>query len=192
MVRGVSSRRFGLISRWCLQCALLCAVWCNAWSGRAQTHSAEDTSTQELLAQAKTALERARFDDAEKLLATLTARPQLSARERNEALEMSAIVAIAERKESRARETLRTLLRRDPAHPRRVVDPGPSVDAAFARAQQAREMPMEVPLQMSLDRDPGKRPRLRVEVGEGRDAVETVHVFVDTLDGGPETHLVSP
>lgn len=190
MLRGASSRKNRLTSRWVLLCTLLCATWCR--TSYAQTHTLQSVSSEELLAQAKTALERARFDDAEKLLAELTARPLLSAREHNEALEMSAIVAIAERRETRARDTLRTLLRRDPAHPRRVSDPGPGVDAAFARAQQARETAMEVPLQLRLDRDPGQRPRLHVAVGEGRDAVETVHVFVDTLDGGPITHLVRP
>lgn len=202
MVRGLRSRQNSLPSTphartvarlvHALLCMLLCASWCHSRTTQAQTHSAAADTPEQLLEKARTALTRARFDDAEQLLADLATRPLLTARERNEALELTAIVAIAERKESRAKETLRLLLRRDPAHTRRITDLGPSVDAAFARAQQARETSIEVALSSRLARDAAQRPVLHVKVGEGLDAVETVHVFVDTRDGGPTAHLVSP
>jgi hypothetical protein len=140
--------------------------------------AAAATDTPVVLAQAKTALERAHFDEAERLLSELLARDSLKARERNHALELLAILQIAERKESRARETLLALLRRDPDHHRYVLDPGPAVDAAFARIKQNPPAPLQVPLQFSLHADDSLRPVLRLELGEGRDAVDSVHVFV--------------
>ena len=143
-----------------------------------------------LLRDAKTALERAQFGAAEKLLSELLAQPALAARERNDALELFAIVQIAERKEAKARETLQVLLQRDPEHHRRVLDPGPAVDAAFARVKQSAPPALQVPLRFSLSNDSGQRPVLQVELGEGRDAVESVHVFVVPQAGEPGSHLV--
>jgi hypothetical protein len=144
-----------------------------------------------ILAEAKTALERAQFGAAEQLLNELLAQATLGARERNDALELFAIVQIAERKEAKARETLQLLLSRDPDHHRRVLDPGPAVDAAFARVKQSPTQALQVPLQFSLSRDSSARPLLAVELGEGRDAVESVHVFLPEPDAGRSSHLVS-
>jgi hypothetical protein len=144
-----------------------------------------------VLAEAKTALERAHFDAAEKLLADLLTRTALSARERNDALELFAIVQIAERKDAKARETLHDLLRRDPEHHRRMHDPGPAVDAAFARIKQSPTTALNVPLRFSLSSDPSRRLVLRLDLGEGRDAVDSVHVFVHGEPSEPPSHLVS-
>jgi hypothetical protein len=143
-----------------------------------------------ILAEAKTALERAQFGAAERLLTDLLAQATLAARERNDALELFAIVQIAERKEAKARETLQLLLSRDPEHPRRMPDPGPAVDAAFARVKQSPTATLQVPLQFSLSRDASARPLLAVEPGEGRDAVESVHVFLPEPATGRSSHLV--
>jgi hypothetical protein len=143
------------------------------------------------LAQAKTALERAQFDAAEKLLTDLLAHGVLSARERNDALELFAIGQIAERKELRARKTLQQLLVRDPDHQRRVPDPGPAVDAAFARVKQGPLEKLDVPLEFSLRRDPSQRLLLLLQLGDGRDAVDSVPVFVEGQTGEPPSHLVS-
>lgn len=155
---------------------------------QALAQDARDTSA--VLAQAKTALERAQFGAAEQLLTELLAQATLEARERNDALELFAIVQIAERKEAKARETLQLLLSRDPDH-RRVLDVGPTVDAAFARVKQSPTTTLQVPLQFSLSRDASARPLLAVELGEGRDAVESVHVFLPEPDAGRSSHLVS-
>jgi len=143
------------------------------------------------LAEAKTALERAQFGTAERLLGDLLLHASLAARERNDALELFAIVQIAERKEARARETLQVLLARDPDHHRRVLDPGPAVDAAFARVKQSPTTTLQVPLQFALSRDASARPLLSIELGEGRDAVESVHVFLPQPDADGPSHLVS-
>jgi hypothetical protein len=106
-----------------------------------------------------------------------------------------AIVQIAARRESQAKDTLRLLLRRDPEHPRRVADPGPTVDAAFAHARQVAVDVVNVPLAYTLARDTSQRLRLSVELepeaAEARDAVQGVHVFVRDARGAPLAHLVS-
>jgi hypothetical protein len=171
--------------------ALLCA-WPLGSRGSAQAtvQAAAPDAAAAVLSEAKTALERAQFAAAEKLLTELLAQSSLAARERNDALELFAIVQIAERKDAKARETLRALLQRDPDHHRRVLDPGPAVDAAFARAKQEPREALQVPLQFSLSNDAGERPVLRIELGEGADAVESVHAFIPEQGDEPGAHLV--
>lgn len=145
--------------------------------------------------QAKLLLERAQFSEADHMLSEVFAEPKLSAQLRNDALELLAIVQIAARRESQARDTLRLLLRRDPEHPRRVADPGPTVDAAFAHARQVAVDVVNVPLSYALARDKSQRLSLSVELApeqaEARDAVQGVHVFVRDGRGTPLAHLVS-
>jgi hypothetical protein len=138
----------------------------------------------------KLALERARFEEAAQLAHQLLAAPQLPARVRNEARELLAIAQIAARKERDAMETLRALFRRDPAYARQVLDPGPAVDAAFARARQSTPDTVEVPLRYVVETDAHRRLRLAVDLTAERDAVETVHVTIDEPPGVPLAHLV--
>lgn len=146
------------------------------------------------LVQAKLALERAHFGEADHLLTQVFSAPTLSAQLRNDALELLAIVQIAARREAQAKDTLRLLLRRDPEHPRRVADPGPAVDAAFAHARQVAVDVVTVPLAYRLGRDGSQRLLLSVELQpeqtEARDAVQGVHVFVRDGRGAPLAHLV--
>jgi hypothetical protein len=173
----------------CLACALGWALPAVRAHAQALVQGAPDAAA--VVAEAKTALERAQFSAAESLLTDLLAREALGARERNDALELFAIVQIAERKEAKAREALQLLLSRDPDHHRRVLDPGPAVDAAFARVKQSPTAALQVPLRFSLSRDASARPLLAVELGEGRDAVESVHVFLPEAGASSSPHLVS-
>jgi hypothetical protein len=152
----------------------------------------EEDSARAQLAQTKHALERAHFDEAARLAGELLQLPTLSARLHNAALELLAIAQIAARKERDAQKTLDTLYRRDPEYTRQVSDPGPAVDAAFARAQQGKSLRPEVPMRYMLDRDPELRMRLAVDLSAERDAVESVHVYVDEGHGTPLWHLVGP
>jgi hypothetical protein len=192
---------------------LMCALWCAPASAKADGQSAKKASVEagpatpdeahprppihveQSLVQAKLALERAHFSEADHLLSEVFAEPALSAQLRNDALELLAIVQIAARRESQAKDTLRLLLRRDPEHPRRVSDPGPAVDAAFAHARQVAVDVVNVPLGYELRRDESARLSLSVELrseqAEARDAVQGVHVFVRDAQGAPLVHLVS-
>ena len=149
---------------------------------------------EQTLVQAKLALERAQFGEVDHLLSEVFAEPSLSAQLRNDALELLAIVQIAARRESKAKDTLRLLLRRDPEHPRRVADPGPAVDAAFAHARQVTVDVVNVPLTYRLARDQSQRLSLSVELkpeqAEAREAVQGVHVFVRDGQGAVFAHLV--
>lgn len=192
---------------------LMCAFWCVALSARADDRAAAASQVapgpatpdtvqasprsrvEQNLVQAKLALERAHFSEADHLLSEVFATPGLSAQLRNDALELSAIVQIAARRESQAKATLRLLLRRDPEHPRRVADPGPAVDAAFAHARQVAVDVVDVPLAYKLVRDQSERLRLSVELlpeaAEARDAVQGVHVFLRDGADSSLAHLVS-
>lgn len=193
--------------RWTL-CIAMCALWCVTRNVAAQSATsaappaitlpaqdvavatADEDSARAQLAQTKHALERAHFDEAARLAAELLQLPELPARLRNAAFELLAIAQIAARKEREAQKTLETLYRRDPAYARQVNDPGPAVDAAFARAQQATGARPEVPMRYVVDRDEEKRLRLAVDLSSERDAVESVHVYVDEGRGTPLWHLV--
>lgn len=160
----------------------------------AEAPASSPVPVEQNLVQARLALERAHFGEADHLLSEVFSAPTLSAQLRNDALELLAIVQIAARRESQAKDTLRLLLRRDPEHPRRVADPGPAVDAAFAHARQVAVDVVNVPLAYRLGRDASQRLLLSVELqpeqSEARDAVQGVHVFLRDESGAPLTHLV--
>lgn len=175
-------------------------MWCCAHVASAQTSppagassaAAAPTSAAEVeLSNTKLALERARFDEATQLAQRLVAAPGLPARLRNEAWELLAIAQIAQRKEREARESLRTLYRRDPKYARQVADPGPAVDAAFARARLSGTEPLEVPMRYVAEPDADLRLHLSVDLTGERDAVESVHVLVDEGRGEEFAHLVA-
>ena len=192
-------------SPWLLVCVLCCTArvaYAQApapsgarESGAPETRESSPSRVEQNLVQAKLALERAQFAEANHLLSEVFAEPSLSAQLRNDALELLAIVQIAARRESQAKDTLRLLLRRDPEHPRRVADPGPAVDAAFAHARQVAVDVVNVRLSYALKRDESQRLSLAVELSpeqaEARDAVQGVHVFVRDEQGGALSHLVS-
>jgi hypothetical protein len=147
-------------------------------------------ATEAQLQKTKHALERAHFAEASTLARELLATTDLPARLRNEAWELLAIAQIAARKEADAQASLRTLYQRDPDYPRQVADPGPAVDAAFARARQAVGPSLVVPMRYVVERDAEKRVRLAVDLTAERDAVESVHVFVAENNGTQLAHLV--
>ncbi|HEX6245186.1 MAG TPA: hypothetical protein VFZ61_29895, partial [Polyangiales bacterium] len=163
--------------RWSL-CIAVCALWGCAAAASAQdkpTPRADSAAVPEAPAAAlaeahadlhktKLALERARFEEAAQLASRLLSAPGLPARARNEARELLAIAQIAARKERDAMETLRALFRRDPAYARQVPDPGPAVDAAFARARQGTTDTVQVSLRYVVATDPQRRLRLGVDL----------------------------
>lgn len=192
-------------SPWLLLCAL-CFAAAKVDAQEVASTRASDSSAlakreealahvEQTLVQAKLALERAQFGEVDHLLSEVFAAPSLSAQLRNDALELLAIVQIAARREGKAKDTLRLLLRRDPEHPRRVADPGPAVDAAFAHARQLTVDVVNVPLSYRLARDQSQRLSLSVELkpeqAEAREAVQGVHVFVRDAQGAVFAHLVS-
>lgn len=123
------------------------------------------------------ALEQARFEQAEQRAVALLSRNDVSARDRNDTLELLAIVQIAQRNTPEAGKTLKLLFDRDGEHPRRVVDPGPTVDGAFARARRAPHEPVSVALRGSPRRDAYGREWLDLEIVGGARAVDALHVF---------------
>ncbi len=161
---------------------LLCAFL--APSARAE----EPAPTQQLQA-LRDAVEHAEFVRAQSDALNLLARDDLSAKQRNDALEFLAISQIAARDEGGAQVSLQELFKRDPAHTLTIRDPGPQVEAAFARAHTATPPVPRVPVEAQAVRDGHGRTRIDVALGEGHDAVETVDVFAT---GAEESiHLVA-
>jgi hypothetical protein len=123
------------------------------------------------------AVEHAHFDDAQSRAQALLASTSLSARERNDTLELLAVAQIAARREVLAQATLAELFARDPDHPERMRDPGPNVEAFFARVRAARRPSLSATLQVAALRDELGRVLIEVGLGESHDAIQTVHVF---------------
>lgn len=137
------------------------------------------------------ALEQARFEQASELARKLLEQTKLSARARNDALELLAIVQIAQRNATGATQTLQALFARDPEHPRRVHDPGPAIDAAFARARKASAAAPEVTLSAMSRTDAYGRSWLEVQLEAGADRVESVHVFARSERDAEYTQLLA-
>jgi len=136
------------------------------------------------------ALEQARFEQAEQRAVALLTRTDVSARDRNDTLELLAIVQIAQRNTAEAGKTLKLLFDRDAEHPRRVIDPGPTVDGAFARARRSPHEPVSVALRGTPRRDAYGREWLDLEILGGARAVDTLHIFVRAARDAVFTELV--
>ncbi|HEY6881616.1 MAG TPA: hypothetical protein VI299_26500, partial [Polyangiales bacterium] len=151
---------------------------------------AHEPTPSEALITLRTAVQHAEFELATGEARRLLARTDLCAHERNDTLELLAIAQIAARDEAGARDTLQELFTRDPDHTPKLRDPGPQVEAAFARAQFARRNESHVPLVTAALRDAHGRTRIEVQLGAGHDAVESVDVFA-SADGEPPQHVVA-
>lgn len=177
-----ASRRWGPVRALLLVCVLLA---CTA-PGRAQSDPREGE-----LSALRDAVERARFDDAHARAEALLSRSDLTARQRNDALELLAIAQIAAREDEAARATLSELFARDPEHPERLHDPGPTVVAAFARGRSEPRPPRTVQVTSSVAQTGLGRVLLEVRLGPGQDAVDSVHVFAESASGLEPTHLIA-
>jgi hypothetical protein len=139
------------------------------------TAHAQDTEAQ--LTSIRDGIQQARFSEAVAAAQALLERTDLSAVERNSALELLAIAQIATRQAANADRTLQLLYSRDPGHRLSDPDASPPVLSAFARAREARPAPVTVRLQHQTPtltrREP---PELTVRITEGDDAVSEVRL----------------
>jgi hypothetical protein len=165
-------------------CVLLYALLAFVPHARAQ-----ETTVERALIGLRDAVQHAQFERAAGEARSLLARDDLRAHQRNDALELLAIAQIAARDEAGAQDTLQELFTRDPDHTPKLRDPGPQVEAAFARAHFAPRPPPHVPITTEAVRDVHGRTRVEVSLGEGRSAVESVDVIADAE--GERVHLVA-
>lgn len=154
-----------------------------------RTLHAQDVVRDRELAALRAAVEHAQFELAQSDARSLLARDDLSADQRNDTLELLAIAQIAARDEVAAQDTLRELYRRDPEHAPKLRDPGPQVEAAFARAHSTPRATPRVEITTAAVRDAYGRTRIELSLGEGRDAVESVDLFATAA--GESMHLVA-
>lgn len=113
------------------------------------TASATDSVTAAAaeIAEVREALLYARYRRALKQTDALLARPDLTASEQNQGLELAAIANLALRRNAAADQALSRLYARDPEHRLQTPDAGPNVHAEFDRAKN-RGTP-QVPLEVS-------------------------------------------
>lgn len=119
----------------------------------------------------------ARFADAVGAARAYLDRTDLSAQNRNAALELLAIAQIANRQQSDAAQTLALLYSRDPGH--RLTDPdaSPPVLSAFARARESHPEPVPVAIDHETPRLARREPpSLTVRISQGDDAVAEVRL----------------
>ncbi|MFT3923495.1 MAG: hypothetical protein QM778_13245 [Myxococcales bacterium] len=151
---------------------VLCAAGAPSRTVQAQLREHPEVA----LTDARAALEKARFDVAKQRAQRLLERSDLDARTRNAALELSAIIDTAARRERAAQATLAELYARDPLHPRRVYDPGPAVETAFAKAHARTQGPVQVAFSALTRRQDDGTLLLQLRIYRGANAVESMHV----------------
>jgi len=118
----------------------------------------------------------ARFGDAVGASRAVLDRDDLSAFDRNSALELLAVAQIAAQDDG-AQQTLQLLYARDPGHRLGDADASPPVLSAFARARESAPEPVPVRIQHSPPQlTVRESPAIRVTIAEGGDAVSEVHL----------------
>jgi hypothetical protein len=142
-----------------------------------QAPAADQGDAAAVLARLRESVNFARYDEALASVRSFLARTDLSASQRNAALEALAIVQIATRAETDARATLEQLYRRDPQHRLSDADASPRVQSAFARARDAHPAVLPVRLEQApLDLRQRESPLVAVRIAIGADAVEEVRL----------------
>ncbi|MBN8610500.1 MAG: hypothetical protein J0L92_07950 [Deltaproteobacteria bacterium] len=145
---------------------------------------AQDASADAQLAAIREDLRHAGFRSAAAAVDTYLQRTDLTATQRNQALEIDAIVSLARRDEARATRSLSTLYTRDPGHRLSDPDASPVVQGAFARAREAAT-PSSVSIETTSAAYLGRsEPLVSLRIGEGLDRVHELRVSV-RLRGTP-------
>lgn len=120
----------------------------------------------------------ARYGEAIPLVDGLLARDDLLAAQRNEALEIRAILHLARRRDRQALQVLETLYGRDPNHRMIDTDVGPAVRAAFERAREAHPPLASVTIenQTSEALEDRASPSITVQLTEGADVADEIRL----------------
>jgi hypothetical protein len=147
-------------------------VWLLATVARADGRTATDD-----LDRIAALVTHAEHDHAQAALEHYLEQPALSAADRNRALELMAVLRIAERDMEAAMETLHVLFRRDPGHVLSGVDPSPLLASVFANARRGVARTVDV----ALSHEPasgrhGSAYPVPIAIGTGLDAVHAVAV----------------
>ncbi len=145
------------------------------------------------LAAAREQIFEAHFGGAVSTARAVLDENDLSAAQRNAALEVLAIAQIANRQGQEADQTLQLLYSRDPGHRLGDPDASPPVLSAFARARESHPDTIPVVLDHTTPtlthREP---PELTVRVTEGADAVAEVRLVYRMGNEAPSRVVMTP
>lgn len=139
---------------------------------------AQDGDPSPALEAVRESLLYARYEEAVASTRALLDRPDLTASQRNEALEAKAIAELALEQTDAAEATLRTLYSRDPAHRLSDADASPTVQSAFARVRESRPDTLPVRIDHTPPGSLANResPLIDVTIAAGADAVEELRL----------------
>lgn len=153
----------------------------------AEGEAAEELTVSSQIASIREMLLYARYGEAAPMVEALLGRDELLASERNEVLEIRAILFLARRRTRRGMEVLRELYGRDPEHRLIDRDVGPSVRAAFERVHAERPPTATVTLENgTLPELEGRvSPAIAARLAEGANVAHEVRLNYRNGDSGP-------
>ncbi len=158
----------------------------------AAAHAQDTVPVDQRIAAIREMVLYARYTEADNALNELGGRADLTPSERNEVLEIQAIVLIAGRQTRRAEEVLHVLYGRDPDHRLLDRDVGPSVRAAFERARDAG--PPRLPVRIANVTPPRlerrESPLVSMRIEEGADVVHELRVSYRNGNSGPFEQVI--
>lgn len=167
--------------------AMLASLTLLGWAATARAQPQAEGE----LAQVQELVVYARYGEAIERARQLLERTDLSAADRNWALEIIATAQIANRESRAANQTLEQLYQRDPGHRLHDADASPPVLSAFARAREAASTPLEVTVLHDPPPLRGREPpRILARVERGDDAVAELRLAYRTEAEAGFSHVV--
>ena len=151
----------------------LCLSSVDAWAqeGEPGGESPGTPSVEQTLSSLREMILMARYDEVGEPARQLLERGDLTAPQRIAALEVRALLEIAQRDTQAAEGTIAEIYSRDPGHRLSDPDASPVVIEAFERARADRGAPVPVQMEHEVDVVEGDDPVVRIRVMIGTDAV---------------------
>jgi hypothetical protein len=161
------------------------------WTASALAQS-EPANVDEQFTQLREMVLYARYPDAERIVADILARRDVTPAQRNAAMEIQAIILLARRQTQRADAVLRELYGRDPDHRLAERDVGPNVVAAFERMRDSHPPTATVTMANITppEMETREAPEIAVRIEAGSDVVEEMRLSYRNGTSGPFEQVI--